>query len=287
MRRLFCVLGCSLVVLSCTAIVEQRRPEPGGSKIKTMQAFKVAQLNSNDDRPSMCSSLRGDIYISDAGGWRIVSYKSDGSLNHESALPSARSFLINGQANGIYLVDDLNKHIQYYDSWGQKQNIISYGGSSFVSGAILKDGSLYLLDNLANTVVVLDNQGQEVRRFRLMSGNSGFQWPTSLAVDGTGAVMAVADARAGKITIFNIYGSYLGKIDAAPSVSPSAVCFEPGTSVLWICEKDKDRLSSFEIKPSGIITGAGCAIAAPSSVTCSSFGGLFVVSGQYLFNVGE
>jgi len=285
MRYLICLLACWLGVLSCTAIVEQRRPEPGGGNIKTVQAFKAAQLSINDDRPSMCCSLQGDLFITDAGGWRIVSYKSDGSLNYESAMFSARSFLLNGQANGIYLVDDLNKKIQYYDIWGQKQSTISYSGSSFVSGAVLKDGSLYLLDNLANTVVVLDNQGKEVRRFRLMSGNSGFQWPTALAVDGAGTVLAAADARANKITVFNIYGSYLGKIDASPSASPSAVCFETGTPVLWVCEKDKGRLSSFEIKPSGINPGAGCAIAAPLSVTCSAFGSIFVVSGQYLFNV--
>ncbi|MBI5805022.1 hypothetical protein HZA73_03145 [candidate division TA06 bacterium] len=284
---MICILACCLGLFSCTAIVEQRRPAPGGIGGKTVQAFKIAQLSINDDRPSMCSGLREDIYLSDAGGWRIISYKSDGSLIYESALSSSRSFLLNGQANGVYLVDDLNKHIQYFDSWGQKQSIISYAGSSFVSGAVFKDGSLYLLDNLANSVVVLDNQGQEMRRFRLMSGNSGFQWLTALTVDGTGTVMAVADARAGKITIFNIYGSYLGKIDAAPSASPSSICFEPGTSVLWVCEKDKGRISSFEIKPSGINTGAGCAIAAPLSVTCSSFGSIFVVSGQYLFNVSE
>ncbi|MDP2806824.1 MAG: hypothetical protein Q8O74_01650, partial [bacterium] len=130
MRRSICILACSLGLFSCTAIVEQRRPEPGGSSGKTVQAFKLAQLNINDAGPSMCSSLRGDIYLTDAGGWRMISYKNDGSLNYESALSSARSFLLNGQANGVYLVDDLNKHIQYFDSWGQKQNVISYSGSS-------------------------------------------------------------------------------------------------------------------------------------------------------------
>ncbi|MBI4726156.1 hypothetical protein HY768_02845 [candidate division TA06 bacterium] len=287
MRRWFYILVCPLVFISCTAIVEQRRPEPGDNKIKTVQAFKIAQLIINDVGPSMCSSLRGDIFLTDAGGWRIVSYKNDGSLNYESAISSARSFLLNGPANGIYLVDDLNKHIQYFDSWGQKQNIVSYSGSSFVSGAVLKDGSLYLLDNLSNTVAVLDNQGQEVRRFRLMAGNSGLQWPNALAVDGTGTVLATADARANKVTVFNTYGSYLGKVDVTPSASPSAICFEPGTSVLWICEKDKGRLSSFEIKPSGIYPGAGCAIANPLSVTCSAFGSIFVASDQYLLNVSE
>jgi len=252
-----------------------------------VQAFKLAQLNINDAGPSMCSSFRGDIFITDAGGWRILSYKNDGSLNYESPISSARSFLLNGQANGIYLVDDLNKRIQYFDIWGQKQNVIPFSGSSFVSGAALKDGSIYLLDNLANTVVVLDNQGQEVRRFRLMAGNTGWQWPTALAVDGTGTVLATADARAGKVTIFNIYGSYLGKVDVTPSISPSAICFEPGTSVLWVCEKDKGRLSSFEIKPSGIHPVAVCVIANPLSVTCSAFGSIFVASDQYLFNVSE
>jgi sugar lactone lactonase YvrE len=286
MRRLIFILAGSLGLFSCTAIVEQRRPELGGSS-KIVQAFNLAQLNINDAGPSMCASLRGDIYLTAAGGGRMISYKNDGSLSYEAALSSARSFLLNGQANGVYLVDDLNKRIQYFDSWGQKKNSISYSGSSFVSGAALKDGSLYLLDNLANAVVVLDNQGQEVRRFRLMSGNSGFQWPTALTVDGAGTVMAVADVRANKITVFNIYGSYLGKIDAAPSASPSSICFEPGTSVLWVCEKDKNRLSSFEIKPSGIHPGAGCSIANPLAVTCSAFGSIFAVSDKYLLNISE
>jgi DNA-binding beta-propeller fold protein YncE len=286
MRRWFYILICPLVLLSCTAIVEQRRPEPGGSS-KTVQAFKIAQLNINDAGPSMCSSLRGDIFVTDAGGWRLLSYKNDGSQNYESSISSGRSFLLNGQANGVYLVDDLNKRIQYFDVWGQKQNIISYSGSSFVSGAALKDGSLYLLDNLANTVVVLDNQGQEARRFRLMAGNTGWQWPTALAVDGTGTVLATADVRAGKVTIFNIYGSYLGKIDVTPSASPSAICFEPGKAVLWVCEKDAGRLSSFEVKPSGIYPGAVCIVDNPLSVTCSAFGGIYAATNKYLMNISE
>ena len=287
MRRLITLAACSLGLLSCTAIVEQRRPELGGGKTRIVQAFRLAQLNISDEIPSMCSNLRGDIFITDVGDWRIVSYKNDGSLNYESALSSARSFLLNGQASGIYLVDDLNKHIQYFDNWGQRQNIISYEGSSFVSGAVLKDGSLYLLDGQANTVVVLDNQGKEVRRFRLMSGNSILQRPTALAVDGTGTVLAVADSRAGKITVFNLYGSYLGKVEASPSASPSAICFEPGTPVLWVCERDKGRISSFEVKPSGIIPGAGCAVSEPLSVACSAYGGVYAASGIYLFNISE
>jgi hypothetical protein len=57
--------------------------------------------------------------------------------------------------------------------------------------------------------------------------------------------------------------------------------------VLWVCERNKGRLSSFEIKPSGIISGGGCAIARPLSVTCSAYGTVYAVSSQYLFNVSE
>lgn len=287
MKRWICFLLCSFASLSCTAIVEQRRPLPGNNITKKVQAFKIAQININDPGPSMCSNLRGEIFVTDAGGWRILSYKNDGSLNYETAMPSGRSILLNGQANGTYLLDDLNKHIQFYDSWGQKQNVISYAGNSFVSGSVLKDGSLYLLDNQANTVVVLDNQGKETRRFRLMAGNSGLHWPVALAVDGTGTILATADPRANRVTIFNTYGSYLGKIDISTPASPSSICFETGTSVLWVCENVKGRLSSFEIKPSGISPVADCDVNTPLSVACSAFGGIFVVTDQYLLNVSE
>jgi len=277
----------SLVLCSCTAIVEQRRPAAGAGQVKQVQAYKIAQLNINDAGPSMCSSLRGDIFLTDAGGWRIISYKSDGTLSYELEMSSARSFLLNGQSNGIYLTDDLNKNIRFYDAWGQKQNAISYSGNAFVSGTALNDGSLYLLDNLANTVVVLDNQGKESRRFRLMAGNSGLQRPTALAVDGSGSVIAVADAQAQKVTIFNGYGSYLGQVDSWPSTSPSAICFEQGTSILWVCQKEKNMLLSYEIKPSGIYPIKSCSIPFPLSVTCSAFGSIYVVSSQYLWNVTE
>jgi hypothetical protein len=287
MQNIHLIIVSSLFLCSCTAIVEQSRPQAGAVPIKQVQAFKLAQLSLNDAGPAMCSSLRGDIYLTDLGGWRLINYKNDGVLNYESPIPSARSFLLNGQANGIYLADDLNKNIRFYDAWGQKQNAISYSGSTFVSGTALKDGSLYLLDNLANTVVVMDNQGNEIRRFRLMAGNFGLQRLTALAVDGTGSVIAAADAQASKVTIFNGYGSYLGLIDARPSASPSSICFEPGTTKLWICEKENNTLLSFEIKSSGIYPKNKCSIASPLSVTCSAFGNIFVASDQYLWNVIE
>ena len=287
MKKRIWIIISSIVFCSCTAIVEQRRPQTGTNQVKQVQAFKLAQLTINDAGPSMCSSLKGDIFLTDLGGWRLISYKSDGVPNYESAIPSARSFLLNGQANGIYLADDLNKNIRFYDAWGQKQNAISFSGSTFVSGTALKDGTLYLLDNLANTVVLMDNQGHELRRFRLMTGNSGLQRPTALAVDGTGSVIAAADAQAQKVTIFNGYGSYLGLIDARPSASPSSICFEPGTTKLWICDKENNALLSFEIKPSGIYPKNKCNIAGPLSVTCSAFGNIFVASDQYLWNVNE
>jgi hypothetical protein len=287
MKYLFRLIIGSLALCSCTAIVEQRRPQTGVSQVSPVQAFKLARLEINDNGPSMCSDLKGDIFITDAGGWRVISYKNDGTINYESAIPSSRSFLLNGQANGIYVADDLNKSIRFSDAWGQKQNSISYSGSAFVSGAVLKDGSMYLLDNLANLVVVLNNMGTEARRFRLMSGNSGLQRLTALAVDGTGSVIATADAQSQKVTIFNGYGSYLGSIDVRPSTSPSALCFEPGTSVLWICQPDNNSLTSYEIKPSGIHPRNSCDISNPLSVTCSAFGNIFVASDQYLWNVTE
>jgi len=287
MKRWICLLAFSLGLFSCTAIVDQRRPDPGGKAVRTFQAYKIAQLGVYDSGPSMCSNVRGEIFITDAGGWRMLSFKNDGSLNYESAFSSARSFLLNGQANGVYLTDDLNKRIQYFDVWGQKQGLITYSGNSFVSGTVLNDGSMFLLDNQINTVVVLDNQGKEVRRFRLMAGNAGWQRPTALAVDGTGTVLATADAQAGKITVYNAYGSYLGAIDAGPSSSPSAICFEPSTKVLWVCERDNGRLSAFEIKGSGIFPAAVCTIDRPVSVTCSALGGVFAATDKYLMNISE
>jgi hypothetical protein len=287
MQNCLRIIIFSLIFCSCTAIVDQRRPPAGTDQPKQVQAFKLAQISLNDDGPSMCSSLRGDIFLTDIGGWRIMCYKNDGTINYESAISSARCFLLNGLANGIYLTDDLNKNIRFYDAWGQKQSAISYSGSAFVSGTSLKDGTLYLLDNLANTVVVMDNQGAEVRRFRLMAGNSGLQRPTALAVDGTGSVIAAADAQAQKITIFNSYGSFLGRIEARPSSSPSAICFEQGTNTLWVCEKENDRLLSYEIKPSGIFPKNTCSIPQPLSITCSAFGRIFVASDQFLWNVAE
>jgi hypothetical protein len=253
--------------------------------MRGLSAAIHAPLIISDPMPSMTASNAGEVFITDASGWRIVRLKSDGSVGSEIKLPSPQTKIIGKVTNGFYLLDRLDRGVYFYNWWGERLSSLSLGSDDYALGTVSSLGQLYLSRPMVTGIDARDNEGVLVRTISPAGINRTLQSATSLAVTSDASLMAIADAVAGKVYLCNGYGQFISSTKTAISRSPSAVCFARNSNILWLCDQEGGMVRSYRATVTGLQQSDSLKIPSPKAITEGPYGSLFVAGAQHVWEI--
>jgi DNA-binding beta-propeller fold protein YncE len=150
-----------------------------------------------------------ELYISDGyGNSRVCKYTTSGKFvktwGHKGTGPgefnTPHAVRVDGEGR-VYVADRENKRIQIFDADGKLQHVAP--GPAPYGLMLVKDGTLYVADGIANTVLHLDARGNVLQTWgRTGSAPGEYQLPHGIDVDHAGNVYVseIAGMRAQKLS---------------------------------------------------------------------------------------
>lgn len=169
---------------------------------------------------------RDALYLSDAGGHRVLIYGRDGRKRGE--------FGVRGRANGqfnfpthlavdesgrLYVTDAMNFRIQVLDPDGTWVRSIGQLGSTLGSFSkpkgvgLDRHGNVYVVDGLYDTVQIFNPDGELLLNFGDAGTKEGAFWlPTGVAVDRQDRIY-VADTYNARVQVFRLLDASIEKVE--------------------------------------------------------------------------
>lgn len=139
--------------------------------------------------------LSGELYISDGyGNSRVCKYTTSGKFvktwGHKGPGPgefnTPHQVRVDGEGR-VYVADRENKRIQIFDAEGKLLHLAP--GPAPYGLTLVKDGSLYVADGVANTVLHLDSRGNVLQTWGSTGTAPGeYQLPHGIELDRDGNV---------------------------------------------------------------------------------------------------
>lgn len=215
MRRaisLFAILACCCLGASGASAAPK-------AKIKWLRSVYIDASGSGLKYPEGVACGDESFVVADSGNSRILRYAYQGeAITAEADFRLPRSYPLKIQVNAagdIYYLDGRERRIASISSTGEDKGLLKPRSLPFSSEivpksfAIDRDGNFYLLDIFSAHVVVLDADGQHVRR---VAFPEKYGFLSDVAVDGQGnifaldsvaAVVYVARGGAERLSIFS------------------------------------------------------------------------------------
>jgi sugar lactone lactonase YvrE len=191
LRRVFAIVFASLLVLGST--------QSFGAEKRTIKWVASIYSDANGiglKHPEGVACTDEYLIVADTGNRRLLrySYQGDG-VKMEAEFPLPKSYPIRVHVNSkgdVYFLDGRERRIETMSATGEKSEPLSYKSLPFSteiipkSFAIDRNDNIYLLDILSRHVLVLEPDGQYLRRVPFPEEHGFF---SDLAVDRQGNIL--------------------------------------------------------------------------------------------------
>ncbi len=254
------------------------------------------QIGNNDELGlpfNNAVDAQGNVYVTDAGKYRIMKFSPDGQLLLKFGAPgsgdgqfySPYGVALDDQGN-IYVADGSNNRIQKFSPEGYFLSKFGSRGTGDGQFSMAKDlavdpqGNVYVADQTNNRVHKFSPDGQFLLGFGTFGYGAGqFASLNDIAVDGQGNVYA-SDRSKTYVQKFSPTGRFLGGINAPGLVDAIAL---DGTGNVYVTEFSRTDTRIHKISPAGQLlftfgsygTGDGQMIF-PSGISVDAQGNVFV-----------
>ena len=205
----------------------------------------------------------GNILVADSDNHRIQKFKAEGqfltAVGSKGSLPlqfnEVRDIAINTINNKVYVVDNINHHIQVLNSDLTFSNTIGkYGrnkGEFKYPCAIACDstGNVYVADGANHRIQVFTSTGKFLRMFGSRGeGDGELDWPIGITLDVQDKVY-VSDSKNHRISVFTSEGQFVMSF-GSKGVRPGEFQRPRGLAVdsngvVYVCDLKNCRLQLF------------------------------------------
>ena len=269
-------------VLSCTAYVDQPRPNPGADGVGRVEVASSAQLPFTAQVGSLGTDRFGNAGYTEEAGWMLVSVGRDGEEVFRASLQRPRQMILPGGGDGWRLLNVLDRRIVLYDRNGGLVSEIGYDGLSAWTGAVSPGGDIYLLDADRLEVRVYDRGGGMLQSIRLEAPDGQFR-PNCLAAEPSLNLMAAGDPGRGMVVVYNLYGAIQGTIQIQPGGHRQALSLDY-LGRLWGCRPQAGAVSIYGLRGGSWALLQELPLDRPYAVAMSPFGsGIVAEPGRLSF----
>lgn len=166
-------------------------------------------VSARDGKIAVADILMKRVLVFDLNRHRLMVVGEEGAIRHPSAVALDRE-------GTIYVSDAGGQRIVLYDAGGRYKTAFPLKGSKTVSLALNeKLGRLYVVDALGNKVIVLGLDGKRLFEFGDRGKSPGqFNMPLDITIDRKGTVY-VLDVRNFRVQVFDPEGTFITSFGSA------------------------------------------------------------------------